>query len=344
MKGSKTGSRYKNKKNKKIFQKFQTKSSCNLGRWWIIWYGVYVSGIASIIFLVVSSVMFWANYGWIFHEDLSANRILTLEKQIDKKIMEIEQAETELEYMTIRYEELAPYGNEEWEETVKRYIVELNAENQMIVQQTKALVMQQMGYNYVPSYTEREYEDLGVNFRDSLIDEVAGKAEGASILGEGLKAALNAAAEDSSLDNILAGATKGLTEGTAGYIGDKIKGDFLSSVVDVTGFIADTQKKISDMGNVPATAIIQMADKQKEYLNQLQSFVEAERANAEDMAVAFDALCGFQQMNRTLRGMAGEDISSLVFKNAEMETLVQKYYQNQEKMERLLTLVQGENI
>lgn len=317
---------------------FQTKA----GK--IVW-GILVAGAAmSICILGGKGIWMQKNYGWLNDYQLTEASIDEFETTLESKLKTADVVEQSAEKILSRYEYLASYSLEtDWETEIKKQITERLAENQVLVQQFKAYIMDFFGYTYTPVYNQRQYDDLGLDgFRDEVIDAAAGDSAVGGILGEGLKSALDAAAEDSSLDNILEGAKEGLIEGSVGYVRDEIIGDLGNSVLDVLDTVQTTQNKLQSMGIVPPEALNQMGEQQKKYLEEMQQFAEKERITREDMLKAYDAYCSFSIVNHTMRDLAESGVDVVGYgRDPELEKIIGKYSRNEEFIRKCIAMAEG---
>lgn len=317
---------------------FQTKA----GK--IVW-GILVAGAAvSICILVGKGIWMQKNYGWLNDYQLTETSIGELEIKLESKLKTADAVEQSAGKILSRYEYLASYSLEtDWETEIKKQITERLAENQVLVQQFKAYIMDFFGYAYTPSYNQRQYEELGLDgFRDEVIDAAVGDSAVGGILGEGLKSALGAAAENTSLDNILEGAKEGLIDGSVGYVRDEIIGDLGSNVLAVLDTVQTIQNKIQSMGIVPPEALNQMGEQQKKYLEELQQFAEKERITREDMLNAYDAYCSFSIVNHTMRALVENgDEAVECGREPELEKIIGKYSRNEEFIRKCIAMAEG---
>ena len=214
-------------------------------------------------------------------------------------------------------------------------------ENQMAIEQIKADVMNELGYQYTPVYSQREAYDLGLDFRDGLIDEFGGAVEGGSILSSGVKEALNAAAEDASLDNILDGAKRGLVDGVSGYVEDKVIGDLGGTVLNIFQTTDQVKSAIESMGTVPPEALNQLSDTMEGYVSCMQDFVSKERVTQEDIHEVYQAVCGYRYLNQTLKAMMDDGAQLLNANDVLQAQDIQNYDKNLEKLRKYIEMAEG---
>lgn len=305
----------------------------------VIW-GILAAGAAvSVCLLGGRGTLLQKNYGWLNDYELTEEYIAELQTELAAENAQAAQAEQGLEAISARYENLEAHDiSKNWENVIKTQIVERSAENQMIVQEFKAQVMKELGYAYTPSYSQRQYEEIGLkDFRDAAIDKVAG-----GMLGEGLKGALDAAAEDASLGSILEGAKEGLIKGSAGYVQDKVLGDLGNSVLGVLETGQSIKDKIESMGMVPPAALNGMLEQQKQYLEELQQFAGKEKVTAEDMQKAYDTICSYRSMTQIMKAMTGEGSQSVEPRDLELEALIGNYRKNEELIRKYVELGESE--
>ncbi|MDD3252664.1 MAG: zinc ribbon domain-containing protein [Lachnospiraceae bacterium] len=308
----------------------------------IVWRGIIgVTGL-SVAVMAGRAGLFFKNYGWLYQYDLSTSAVSALQQEVNTGEEHVEKAEGEFEQVRTRYEYLASYDvSKEWEDVVKRQITELSVENQMIVQQMKAVVMNEMGYKYTPSYSQRQYEDLGLNLQNDVIDALSGGFSGGEIIGSGVKAALDAASEEASLDDILEGAKEGILEGSVGYVQDEILGDIGGRVVGILDVVNSTKTKIESMGSAPPAALDLISNAQETYLKEMQNFVNAEQIASEDMTGAYHAMCGYQNMNQTLKALAKEGEQVINPRKSEAEQLIEQYNKNLILLQKYIGMAEG---
>lgn len=311
------------------------------GKGRIVWTAVIGAAVVAVGVTAIRGAMFYKNYGWLYQYELSEETVNNLKAEVKEAQNQAAEAERQYQELQDRYEFLAPHDlDKDWENSLKQKIVELSMENQMAVEQIKADVMNELGYQYTPVYDQREAYDLGLEFRDGLIDEFGGTVEGGSILSSGVKEALNAAAEDASLGSILDGAKQGLVEGVSGYVADAIKGDLFGKVQDIFSATEDVKNTIESMGTVPPEALNQLSGDLEKYITCMQAFVEKDRIMQEDIHEVYQAVCGYRYLNQTLKAMM-EEGSQLVNVN---DTLfaqdIQVYDKKQERLKKYIEMAE----
>lgn len=311
------------------------------GKGRIVWTAVIGAAVVAVGVTAIRGAMFYKNYGWLYQYELSEETVNNLKAEVKEAQSQADEAESQYQELQDRYEFLAPHDlDKDWENSLKQKIVELSMENQLAVEQIKADVMNELGYQYTPVYDQREAYDLGLDFRDGLIDEFSGTVEGGSILSSGVKEALNAAAEDASLGSILDGAKRGLVEGVSGYVADAIKGDLLGQVQSIFSATEDVKNTIESMGTVPPEALNQLSGDLEKYVTCMQAFVEKERITKEDIHEVYQAVCGYRHLNQTLKAMMEEGSQLINVNNTLFAQDIQMYDKKQERLKKYIEMAE----
>lgn len=311
------------------------------GKGRLVWGAFLSATVLTVGVTVFRGVVFYKNFGWLYQYDLSENAVETMKKEAEIARKKADENEAQYQELKERYEELEVHDlDKDWETSLKQKIVELSVENQMELEQIKADVMNELGYQYTPVYSQREFYDMGLDFRDGLIDELGGAVEGGSIVSSGLKEALNAAAEEAALDNILDGAKRGLADGIVGYVEDKVIGDLGGTVVNIFNTTEEVKSTIESMGNVPPEALNQMSDNMKSYVTCMQDFVSKERITQEDMHEVYQAVCGYRYLNQTLKAMMSDGEQLLDANDVFLAQRIQNFASNQEQLRRYIEMAE----
>lgn len=311
------------------------------GKGKVVWAAILGATVVVVGGTVARGVVFYKNYNWLYQYELNEETVNTLKKEVKTAQDQADEAESHYQELQERYKYLSSYDlDKDWETSLKQQIVELSMENQVLIQQIKADVMNELGYQYTPVYSQREAYDLGLDFRDGLIDQFGGAVEGGSIISSGVKEALNAAAEEASLDNILAGAKKGLADGVSGYVNDKIIGDLGGKVKNIFETTDQVKSTIESMGNVPPEALDQLSDAMEGYVTCMQDFVSKESVTQEDIHEVYQAVCGYRYLNQTLKAMMSDGSQLLDANDVFQAQDIQMYDKNLEKLRKYVEMAE----
>lgn len=319
--------------NQKADQGLRTKN----GR--IVW-GIVIGATTIVVGATIfRGAIFYKNYNWLYQYELSEETVSTLEKEIKEIQAQTDETEKQYQELQERYEVLASHDmDKDWETSLKQKILELSVENQMAIEKIKANVMNELGYQYTPEYDQREAYDLGLDLRDGLIDEIGGIADGGSIVSSTVKEALNAAAGGASMDHILDGAKRGLTDGIVSYVRDSVIGDFGGTVLTVINTKNKVKDEIESMGTVPPESLNELSDDIEKYVNCMKSFVEKERITQEDIHEVYQAVCGYRYLNATLEAMMTEGSQLLDANDIFFAQDIQEYDKGVERLKKYIEI------
>ena len=162
----------------------------------------------------------------------------------------------------------------------------------------RSLVAQALEEAHYVTLTPEQQESLG----DVLIDEVTGNA----ILAGSVKAALQAASEGRTLEDIVSDAVGGAVSGVSDYVQDEIQG----AVTDVIGIdifgVADIVSGVANASDVPTTLINSMVAAQRQDVSRLAALLEKEELTGADISAMAALMERISERGQEIAAAGGE--------------------------------------